>query len=130
MLGALVVLLLAAGATRIAYTRARRALPSSLDSPRARGEVLVLVAGSLLVLLLGQSLLASLAELLGVVRAGSGTGAPFAIDYPRYVIITTLAYAWTVSLLTLLIICLRLGKKDRRDVPVDVDSGSSDSFGG
>ena len=129
MLGALVVLLLAAGATRIAWTRARRALPPALASPRARGEVLVLVAGSLLVLLLGQSLLSGVAELLGVVRPGPGPGAPFAIDYPRYVVITTLAYAWTVFILTLLIVCLRLGKKSRREVRADVDSVASDSYG-
>jgi hypothetical protein len=130
MLGALVVLILVAGAIRIAWTRARRVLPSAaLTAPRARGEVLVLVAGSLLVLLLGQSLLSGLAELLGVVRSGPGPGAPFAIDYPRYVVITILAYAWTVFILTLLIVCLRLGKKSRPDVRAGVDSEASDSYG-
>lgn len=49
-------------------------------------------------------------SLLGVVRpAEAGAGAAFALDYPRYIAITFLAYTWTVSVLTLLVVSLRLG---------------------
>jgi hypothetical protein len=109
MIGALVVLLLVAASFRVALARARRAFD---DRPAhaSRREVLVLAAGALLVILLGQSLLSALAEAIGVVRpAATGGAAGFAIDYPRYILITTLAYAWTVSVLTLLAVSLTVG---------------------
>ena len=107
MIGAIVVLLLVAASWRVAIARARRAF--SGEAVRCgRKEILALVTAALIVILLGQSLLAGFAEAIGVVRRLAGdTG--FAIDYPRYVLITVLAYSWTVSVMTLLTVGLTLG---------------------
>ena len=56
------------------------------------------MGAALLAILLGQSVLAGLAEAMGVIRPSpEGTAATFTLDYPRYVAITTLTYVWTVS---------------------------------
>jgi len=110
LLGAVVALLLIAGSWRVSIARARRAFAGQSSHARRRGELLILVFGALLLVLLGQSLVAALAESIDVVRPGTpGAGVAFTIDYPRYVIITTLAYVWTVSVLTLLAVCLTVG---------------------
>jgi hypothetical protein len=106
MIGALVVLILLAASFRVALMRARRAFGAEAAQPD-RSEILISASGALLVILLGQSLLAGLAEALGVVHRAADGG--FAIDYPRYVLITSLAYAWTVSVLTLLTVGLTVG---------------------
>jgi len=105
MIGALAVVLLLAASWRIAIGRARRAF-SAEAVQSSRKEIVVLASGALLAILLGQSLLAGLAEAIGVVRREAGG---FAIDYGRYVVITSLAYVWTVSVLTLLTVGLTIG---------------------
>jgi hypothetical protein len=107
IIGAIVVLLLVAGSWRVAIGRARRSFGAEA-MPCGRKETLVLASTALLVILLGQSLLAGLAEAIGVVRPAAGD-AGFAIDYARYVLVTVLAYAWTVSVLTLLSAALTVG---------------------
>lgn len=108
-IGALAVLVFVAASWRVAIARARRAFAAEAVQS-SRKEIVVLVSGALLVILLGQSLLAGFAEAIGVVRpAADGAGDGFAIDYGRYVVITSLAYVWTVSVLTLLTVALTIG---------------------
>jgi len=107
IIGAIVVLLFVAASWRVAIGRARRSFGA--EAVRCgRTETLGLVSTALLVILLGQSLLAGLAEAIGVVRPAAGD-VGFAIDYARYVFITVLAYGWTVSVLTLLTVALTVG---------------------
>jgi hypothetical protein len=119
LLGAMVVLLLIVGSFRVAAARARRAIAGA--GTRTRGEALALVAAALVVVLLGQSLLAGLAEAMGVVRPSApGAGAAFVLDYPRYALITTLAYVWTVSVLTVLTVSLASGSAAIRVAAVGI----------
>jgi hypothetical protein len=105
MIGALVVVLLLAASWRVAIGRARGAFGAEAVHA-SRKDIVVLASGALLAILLGQSLLAGVAETVGVVRREADG---FAIDYGRYVVITSLAYAWTVLVLTLLSVGLTIG---------------------
>lgn len=103
---------LAAQATVAEGVAGAGALARSAELLRGRyGEAGVMFAAAMVASLLGQSLVAGLGEVLGVVQPVAHAGSPgpaFVLDYRSYVVVTVLAYGWNVTVMALLLVALPL----------------------